>query len=200
MPSPPDQLSELIEGDEDMQRKILKFLTLSTVALFLAGCGVTTTSASSFKVRMHGIYSPPVGAEGNSTPRSQTYLLKSINLTKADGTPVELFSGTGSSLKIIDRGQLIHADSDTSDYDGTSFSSALVTFDPVVLVTSKGGNTTSVELSSGDLQLDEAFTITKNKERVLTIKVAWGDTITTADDGSETLIPPTFSLKYEDGD
>jgi hypothetical protein len=149
---------------------------------------------------MHGIYSPPIGAEGDGTPRSQTYLLKGVTLSQSDGTAVPLFAGDPTALKIIDRGQLIFSDSDTSDHDGAAFSSVLVEFDPTVLVTSKNGVESTISLSSGDLQLDEAFTVEKNKERVLTIKIAWGDTITSGNDGSETITPPTFSLKYEDGD
>lgn len=121
-------------------------------------------------------------------------------MTKSDGTEIPLYDGTGLSLKIIDRGQLILSDSDTSDYDGDSFSSVKVTFDPTVLVTSRNAKETAIVLSSGDLQLDEGFTVAKNKERVLTIKVAWGETIDIADDGTETVAPPTFSLKYETGE
>lgn len=183
-----------------MKDIFLRHLPLVAISSIFASCGVTTTSSSSFKVRMHGIYSPPIGAEGDGTPRSQVYLLKGVTLTKSDGTAVPLFTGDPTALKIIDRGQLIFSDTDTSDYDGTSFTSALVEFDPTVVVTSKNGVDSTITLSSGDLQLDEAFAIEKNKERVLTIKIAWGDTITVGDDGSETITPPTFSLKYEDGD
>lgn len=183
-----------------MASNFFRCATLVMFAIFSSGCGVTTTSSSSFKVRMHGIYSPPVGAEGDATPRSQTYLLKAVTLTQTDGTSVPLYTEDPKTLKIIDRGQLIFSDTDTSDYDGISFSSAKVDFDPTVVVTSKNGNDSTITLSSGELQLNEGFEIEKNKERVLTIKIAWGDTITVGDDGSETISPPSFSLQYDDGD
>lgn len=183
-----------------MSQKFFAPLISFVFGVMVVSCGATTTSSSSFKVRMHGIYAPPVGAEGESTPRSQTYLLESVNLTQSDGTEVALYSGDPATLKIIDRGQLIFSDTDTSDYDGVSFTSAKVTVDPTVVVTSKEGKSSTITLSSGDLQLDETFTIEKNKERVLTIKIAWGDTITVGDDGTETISPPTFSLAYDDGD
>ena len=123
-----------------------------------------------------------------------------MTLTQTDGTTVPLLTGDPTALKIIDRGQLIFSDTDTSDHDGKAFTSALISFDPTVVVTSKNGVDSTITLSSGDMQLDEPFTIEKNKERVLTIKIAWGETITVGDDGSETISPPTFSLKYEDGD
>ncbi len=173
---------------------------LSSLAMVLTSCGVTTTSKSSLKVRMHGIYSPPTGAVGDSTPRSQTYLFKGITITKSDGTAVPLYTGDPQSLKIIDRGQIVYENNDMSTYDGAAFSSVLVQFDPTVVVTSKGGKDSLISLSSGDLQLDEAFEVVKEKERVLTIKIAWGDTITVNDDGTETVTAPTFTMKYEDGD
>jgi len=179
---------------------MMTHVILALLAMGIASCGVTATSTSSFKVRMHGIYSPPTGATGDSTPRSQTYLFNAATLTKADGTAVPLYSGDPQSLKIIDRGQIVYANTDMSTYDGTAFSSVLVQFDPTVVVTSKGGKDSLITLSSGDLQLDEAFDVVKQKERVLTIKIAWGDTITVNDDGSETVTAPTFTMKYEDGD
>ena len=165
-----------------------------------SGCGINTTSTSSFKLRMHGIYSPPAGAEGNSAPRSQTYLFNGITLTGTDGTPVSLYTGDPKTLKIIDRGQLVFSNNDMTDYNGTTFSSALIQFDPEVVVTTKTGTSSTFSLSSGDLQLDDSYLVTKGKEQVLTIKIAWGDTVNIADDGTETITPPTFTLKYEAAD
>jgi hypothetical protein len=178
-----------------LDKVILMFLAFS-----LASCGISTTSTSSFKVRMHGIYSPPTGATGDSTPRSQTYLFNAMTLTKSDGSAVSLYDGDAQTLKIIDRGQIVFSKKDMSTYDGTAFSSVMIQFDPTVVVTSKNGTDSVISLSSGDLQLDEAFEVVKQKERVLTIKIAWGDTITVNDDGTETVTAPTFSMKYEDGD
>jgi hypothetical protein len=147
---------------------------------------------------MHGIYAPPLGAEGDSTPRSQTYLLKGVLLTKADNTEVDLLAGETKTVKIIDRGQVIFHETDMSDHDGSAFTSAKIEFDPTVVVTSKNGVDSTLTLSSGDLQLDESFSIEENKERVLTIKIAWGDTISMNDDGTQTISPPSFSLEYGD--
>ncbi len=175
-------------------------IRMAAVAVGLASCGVSTTSTSSFKIRMHGIYSSPIGASGDSTPRSQTYLFKGVTLNQSDGTAVPLYTGDPESLRIIDRGQIVYANSDMSTYDGASFSSVLVQFDPTVVVTSKSGKNSTISLSSGDLQLDEAFSVIKQKEQVLTIKIAWGDTISRNEDGTETVTAPTFTMKYEDGD
>jgi hypothetical protein len=87
-----------------------------------------------------------------------------------------------------------------SDYDGTAIASVNVQFDPTVLITSKNENTTSLELSSGELLLTDGFTVSKNKGQVVTIKVAWGDTIATDDDGNEVVSAPTFTVNYDDGD
>jgi hypothetical protein len=149
---------------------------------------------------MHGIYSPPVGADGNSAPRSQTYLFNGVTMTDSAGTAVSLYSGDPKTLKIIDRGQLVFSNTDMTDYEGTTFSSALIQFDPTIVVTSKSGTNSTLAMSSGDLQLDDSYVVTKSKEQVLTIKIAWGDTVNIADDGTETITPPTFTMKYEDAD
>ena len=179
---------------------MLKITHLALACLAASSCGISTTSTSSFKVRMHGIYSPPTGADGNSTPRSQTYLFNGVTLTGSDGTPVELYTGDPKTLKIIDRGQLVFSNTNMTEHNGTTFSSALIKFDPTIVVTTKSGTSSTLALSSGDLQHDESYVVTKGKEQVLTIKIAWGDTINIADDGTETITPPTFTLKYEDAD
>jgi hypothetical protein len=177
---------------------MVRHFTIYAISLLLSACGVSTSSTSSFKVRMHGIYSPPIGASGDSAPKSQTYLFNAVKLTKSDGSEVSLYDGDPKTLKIIDRGQLVFSKTDMTDYDGDSFTSVLVQFDPTIVVTSKSGTSTTIALSSGDLQIDETFSIEKQKEKVLTIKIAWGDTITVNSDGSETVSPPSFSLKYEE--
>ena len=103
-------------------------------------------------------------------------------------------------MKIIDRGQIVFEKTDMSDYDGTAISSVNIQFDPTVLITSKDNKESSLDLSSGDMILNEAFTVTKNKEQVVTIKVAWGDTIAIDDAGNEVVSAPAFTVTYDDGD
>lgn len=175
-------------------------LGIMILPLVIASCGATTTGSSSFKVRMHGIHSPPPGAEGSSAPQSQIYLFKGVTLTAADSTQISLYDGDPASVKIIDRGQIVFEKTDMSDYDGTAISSVNIQFDPTVLITSKDNKDSSLELSSGDMTLNEAFTVTKNKEQVVTIKVAWGDTIAVDNDGNEVVSAPAFTVTYDDGD
>jgi hypothetical protein len=177
-----------------------RLLNLILLAGLVNSCGVSTTTSSSFKVRMHGIHSPPPGAEGSSAPQSQLYLFKGVKLVTTDNTEIQLYDGDPSSVRIIDRGQLIFEKLDMSEYDGTAIASVNVEFDPTVLITSKNDKTTSLELSSGEMVLNEGFTVTKNKGQVVTIKVAWGDTIATGDDGGEVVSAPAFTVNYDDGD
>ena len=176
---------------------MLRVTLLAFACLTASGCGVSTTSTSSFKVRMFGIHSPPAGADGNSAPRSQTYLFNGVTLTDSAGKAISLYTGDPKTLKIIDRGQLVFSNANMTEHNGTTYVSALIQFDPTIVVTSKSGTSSTLALSSGDLQLDDSYVVTKNKEQVLTIKIAWGETVNIADDGTETMTPPTFTLKYE---
>jgi hypothetical protein len=149
---------------------------------------------------MHGIHSPPPGAEGSTAPQSQVYLFKGVTLTDADNNQIALYDGDPASVKIIDRGQIVFEKTDMSDYDGSTISSVNIQFDPTVLITSKDKNESSLELSSGDMTLNESFRVSKNKEQVVTIKVAWGDTIAVDNDGNEVVSAPAFTVTYDDGD
>jgi hypothetical protein len=179
-------------------KKILIPVVLGTLGF--ASCGASTTSTSSFKVRMHGIHSPPPGAEGTSAPQSQIYLFKGVTLLTEDGTALPLYDGDPTSVKIIDRGQIVFEKNDMSEYDGTEISSVNVEFDPTILITSKDNDTTSFEMSSGNLTLNEGFKVKKNKEQVVTIKVAWGDTLDVDDDGNQVISAPSLTVIYDDGD
>jgi ABC-type oligopeptide transport system substrate-binding subunit len=178
--------------------KVIRLIMLALVSLQFAGCGTSTTSTSSFKLRMHGVFTLPTGATGTSSPRSHTYVFSGLVLTDSAGTEISLYDGDAKTLKIIDRGQIVYTHADMTDYNGTTISSVKVKFEPSVVVTSKTNKASTIALTSGDLSLTEAFTVTKSKEQVLTIQVAWGDTITIADDGTETVMEPSFTLKYGD--
>jgi hypothetical protein len=123
-----------------------------------------------------------------------------VTLTDADNNQIALYDGDPASVKIIDRGQIVFEKTDMSDYDGSTISSVNIQFDPTVLITSKDKNESSLELSSGDMTLNESFRVTKNKEQVVTIKVAWGDTIAVDNDGNEVVSAPAFTVTYDDGD
>lgn len=183
------------EGHRAMKR----LLNMALLAGLVTSCGIST-SKSAFSVRMHGIHSPPAGAEGTSTPRSQIYLFKGVKLVTTDDTEIQLYEGDPAPVKIIDRGQLIFEKPDMSDYEGTTISSVTVQFDPNVSVTSKNNKTTNLELSSGDIILTEDFTIKKNAEQFVTIKAAWGNTISTDNDGNDVASAPAFTVTYDGGE
>lgn len=171
--------------------------TVATIVL-LNSCGsLTSTTTSSFKIRMQGIYGTPVGATGTTAPQSETFLFKNVNLTKTDGTAVSLYSSDPATYKIIDRPQLLYANYDMSEYDGEAFSKATVVFDNTVVVTTKTGNEINLALDSGTLELVQSFTIDKQQSQTLTIKASWGKTITVPEDsGTETAVAPTFTMTY----
>lgn len=172
------------------------FLMLTAVML-MNGCGsLTSKSTSSFKVRMQGTYSTPVGAAGTTAPQSETFLFKGLVLTKADGTVASLYSSDPATYKIIDRPQLLYANYDMSDYDAVSFTKASIIFDQTVVVTTKQGTEINLSLDTGTLDLIQNFTIDKASTQTLTIKASWGKTITVPDSGAETAIAPTFAMTY----
>jgi hypothetical protein len=165
--------------------------------LFLSGCGaVSVTTASAFKLRMQGTYTVPAGAEGNNSPQSQTFLFKSLVLTKTDGTEVALYTDTAKAFRIIDRPQILYSNEDMSSYDADTFTRAVVEFDPTVVIKTRNGKDLNMALSSGTLELVENFLISKSKNQTLTIKVAWGNTITEGTDGTDSASSPTFSMLY----
>lgn len=175
-----------------------KVIIMAVASTWFTACGSTSSkSTSSFKVRMLGTYIQPDGATGTSTPRSYTVTFNGVTLTDSDGTPVDMYVGDPKELAIIDRGQIVYSNLNMTAYNTKIMTTAVVTFDPNVLVTSKEGVESKIVLPDGNQTLIENFTVTKSKEQVLTIKVAWGDTITSAEDGTDTVSLPTISLAYE---
>ncbi len=178
---------------------LIKLLNAIFFACAFSSCGqLTTTVVSSFKLRMLGVYTVPPGATGTEAPRSHTYSFKSLKLYKTDGTEVALYEDTAKVFKVIDRPQLLFANYDMSDYDSVAFSKASVEFDTTVVVATKNDQESTITLDTAVLDLNEAFTISKSQSQTLTVKVAWGRTITEVDGGTDTASTPTFDMVYDD--
>lgn len=172
-------------------------MLLALAAILATSCGsITTTAKTAFKVRMQGTYSTPVGAAGDSAPQSETFLLKGVVLTSADGTETALYKEDPATFKIIDRPQLLYANYDMSEYDGTAFSKASVIFDSAVVVTTKLSNNLNIALDSGTLDLVQNFTIDKSTTQTLSIKASWGKTVTEPEEGTESAVAPTFAMTF----
>jgi len=173
------------------------------IILPLLGCSTESVlnDKSILKIRMFGSLEAPTGAEGTASPVSQTYVLSGVTLTKSDGSgDVELFEGDPLTLRVVTRPQLIYTYEDLGDYvtDKVTFSKITVKFDPQVLVATKETDEISLDLESGDLSLTEDFTPEDSTEHTLNLKVAWGKTVTTQEDGSETVASPAITLTYKD--
>lgn len=177
-------------------------------ALLALGCGsacsVNTSieTGTPLKIRMFGSLEAPTDAAGTESPVSQSFELNGLTLTKADGSgEVDLFDGEDAKdLRIVNRPQVIFKYEDLSEYveTETSFSTITVKFATDVTVKTKESDEVPLTLTSGDLSLVESFTPEAAKEYTLNIKVAWGKTVTVAEDGTETVSMPTFTLTYDD--
>jgi hypothetical protein len=177
---------------------IKKIFWLQLLGLLMVSCGqISTSQTSSFKLRMLGVYKEPAGASGTQAPRSQTYLFKSLKITKSDGTVVDLYTDEAKTFKVVDRAQLLYANYDMSAYDGLTFSNASVEVDPSIVVSTKTNQETTLTLNSGTLALTENFTISKSQSQVMTIKVSWAKTVTEVEDGTDTVTAPTFDIVYD---
>ena len=162
--------------------------------------GSVLSTKSILKIRMFGSLEAPVGAEGTSSPVSQTYLFKGVTLTKADGSgDVELYEDDAFTVRIVSRPQLIFQYDKLGDYvtDKVSFSAAKVKFDPQVVVATKETDDAVLTLDSGDFSLTEDLTPEDSTNYTLNLKVSWGKTVTTQEDGTEIIAAPSIALTYK---
>ena len=149
---------------------------------------------------MFGSLEAPVGAEGAASPVSQTYLFKGLTLTKSDGSgDVELFEEDPFTVRIVNRPQQIFKYTDLGDYvkDAVTFSRATVRFDTAVVVATKETDEAILALDSGDFSIEEALIPEASKEYTLNIKVSWGKTVTTLEDGTEQFTSPGVVVSFK---
>ncbi|MEY4631231.1 MAG: hypothetical protein RIQ81_1351 [Pseudomonadota bacterium] len=129
---------------------------------------------------------------------AQVYLFNNLSLQPEDGSAaVDLYDGDPLERRIITRAQELWSTTDLATYEGTTFVSATVKLDPAVVVLDEAQDENTLVLDSGDLIMNEAFSITKGKETVITIRANWGKTITEADEESATaasISAPSFTL------
>jgi hypothetical protein len=178
--------------------KLLRFTTTILCFSWLAACGAGLSKETQLRVRMVGSQSQPIGATGTKSPVAQVYLFNNISLAPADGSAaIELYSGEALEKRIVARPQELWSTTDLTAYESVSFSSATVRLDPAVLVINDNNEQSTITLDSGDLVMNEGFSIEKGKETVITIRANWGKTITPEDSetGSEaTITAPAFTL------
>jgi len=173
------------------------------LALLTAGCSTESliNTDSVLKIRMFGSLSPPEGVAGTASPISQTYSFLGVALTKSDGSgDEELYEDEPVDVRIVARPQQVFKYTELGTFvtDKVTFSAIKVRFEPLIVVHTKANGDTEFQLESGELSLAEAFAPEKSTEYTLNIKVSWGKTLATADDGSEVITAPTFELAYSD--
>ncbi len=181
------------------QMKSMLFFILSSVALAstTSGCGTSLTSETKLRVRILGSLTQPTGATGTKSPMAQVYLFNNVSLQPADGSAaIDMYSGDPGELRIVSRPQEVWSTTDLTDYEDVSFSSATVKFDPLVVVIDQDGEEHNITLDTGDLVMNEPFTLTSGTEKVITVRASWGKTITPSDDTTPetTVSAPSFTL------
>lgn len=173
---------------------LLCFVGMSAAGL--SGCGMTTTTLTNtnLTVEMYGVFQTPAGAQGDSVPKWQTYALEQVTLHLTAGDEDLITDTDPTSVKILDRPQIIFEKS-LSKYDDEPMTGITVSFDPVVVVEGQEKSNHALTLDSGDLALDASKTIDAAKGLDLKIKVAWRNTVDTS--GTETVTAPEFELTLD---
>jgi len=151
---------------------------------------------------MVGSLEAPLGATGERSPLSQTYLFKGVSLIPADGSEAKaIYTGDPISRRIVNRPQIIYTTPDASDYEAIVYSAVTVQFDETVVVATAETSDNVIALDTGDITLNQQFTIDKGKAVTLTVRATWGKTVTVdADSGAETISSPAFALRFGTSD
>lgn len=193
-------------GNKTAIRKYLFRLPLIGVAAgmilsFNTACG-SLTSETKLRIRFMGSLTKPAGATGTESPMSQVYLFENISLQPADGSAaISLYTDDAVELRVVSRPQEVWSTTELSDVTDKEFSSATVSFDPLVVVVDQDGESHNITLDTGDLVMSEGFTITDGDETVITIRAHWGKTITPPDGDTittTTVSAPSFQLSLGD--
>lgn len=182
------------------KKPLLCFGVFGFLSLFFS-CGASTSSLTggeqNFVVEMYGVFQAPVGSEGTYEPKWQNYLLTEVYLTKAeDGSTVDLMTDDPATLRIIDREQIIFS-ADVSEYDGVTFSSLTVVFDPSVVVAGKVSDENIIVLDTGDVTLTQDFAVETARSVTVLLKVKWKNTISEDAAGGEVFYPPGFDISFK---
>jgi hypothetical protein len=177
--------------------------TLKTAALGLTSCALlsgcadllsATTVSTKLNIAMTGNAAVPEGATGTQDPIFQLFKLKSVVLTKSDGTTVAPYEGDPVDLRIISRPQIISTYDMGSD-SGVVYDSIAVTFDSAVTGAGRYQDDLSITLEDPTLTYSQPFTVAKAQDRRLDIYVNWQNTVTESEDEQTNSIQaPSFTL------
>lgn len=165
--------------------------------LALSGCAdalSATTVSTKLNIAMTGNAAVPEGATGTQDPIFQLYTLKSVVLTKSDGTTVAGYDGDAIDLRIISRPQIITT-YDMANDSGVVYSSIAVTFDAAVIGAGRYQDDLAITLDNPVLTYDQPFTVAKAQDRRLDILVNWQNTVSESEaDQTNSIQAPTFTL------
>ncbi|MBM4253179.1 MAG: hypothetical protein FJ146_14515 [Deltaproteobacteria bacterium] len=176
---------------------VIKRTAELTCLIILSGCAdvlSATTVTTKLNIAMTGNAAVPEGAVGTQDPIFQLYTLKSVVLTKSDGTTVTGYDGEPIDLRIISRPQIITTYDMATDA-GVVYSSIAVTFDSAVTGAGRYQDDLAITLDNPVLTYDQPFTVAKAQDRRLDIWVNWQNTVSESEvDQTNSIQAPSFTL------
>jgi hypothetical protein len=172
-------------------------ITLGTAIILATGCGSTGfDTIQLFSVQIQGVHKAPDGAAGDSSPKKIAANFIALKLVQDDGTEIDLSPTEAQEIEIINRPELFYQ-SDLKDYDGLSFSSAHVVFEPNVEVTGRY-KIRPMELTTYTFSVTSDFTVSDSQGQLMKIDVHWLKTAYTDPDAyDEVFTEPSFVTSIE---
>jgi len=178
-----------------MVKRVLTYLSLFLITS--CGNGLSLTTKQEIEVVIYGVNTAPESATGTQSP--QFYELQFVNLVliTSDAEPVTFTPTTTETYKVINRPQIVYAES-VSDYEGTEFSSAAATFTETVTVGGKYSTDYSLTLTNPVFDVAKSFSVETGKGLKMTVLVNWKNTVIRDETaGTEEIQQPEFSVDID---
>lgn len=158
--------------------KSLKLSFIALNVLFAGGCGVSTTVEQILNIEMYGTNASPSNAQGEFDPLWQEYVLTSVVFVDENTNQVVVYNGGSSQkVRIVNRSQIIYT-KDIETYNGTTFSSCSIAFNPQITGAYGDKEDYTFTLTTPTLTLDDSFTVETGKGLNMYIKIKWKNTVT----------------------
>lgn len=170
-------------------------LLLSILSL---SCQDLTYNVFFLDVKMLGVAEAPDGAMGNVDPISETFTLKKI-VALDDEEQEHSLLDEEKEVKIINRTLLVLHKEMPSEFEGKTFSQFKVEFSTKLSATSRFKQDAELNLESGVVAFDEAFSVGRGHGLTFVIKVKWKNTVTRneeADPKTDELTAPQLEISF----
>ncbi|MBP6219102.1 MAG: hypothetical protein KA436_11000 [Oligoflexales bacterium] len=152
-------------------------------------------------IKMMGVSKVPSSVTGSFDPISETFELTAAAITDETGKVTDFLEAKGpSSIRVIDRPQIVVSEKLSSDMLSLTYSSLKITLSTAATANSIHVKDQEISLPVSEILYSSPFQLVKGKNMTFVVNVLWKNSVTRSEDSppSDSISSPDFEIVISD--